>query len=70
MKSFTEKAQAVWGTDTLTSKKILLLNMVNDFQYQDKQDQFRRKINAITSTVAADKLAGDLALRGEGLQVV
>ena len=70
MKSFTEKAQAVWGTDTLTSKKILLLNMVNDFQYQDKQDQFRRKINAITSTREADKLAGDLALRGEGLQVV
>jgi len=70
MKSFTEKAQAVWGVPTLTEKKILLMNMVNDFQYQDKQDQFRRKVNAIKSIREADKLAGDLALRGEGLQVL
>jgi len=70
MKSFTEKAQAVWGVPTLAEKKILLMNMVNDFQYQDKQDQFRRKVNAIKSIREADKLAGDLALRGEGLQVL
>lgn len=70
MKSFTEKAQSVWGEQTLASKQILLLNMVNDFQHKNKQDQFRRKINSLKSNTAADKLAGDLALRGEGLQVL
>ena len=70
MKSFTEKAQAVWGVTSLAEKKALLLDIVEDFQHKDKQEQFRYKVNSIKSTFAADKLAGDLALRGEGLQVV
>lgn len=70
MKSFTEKVQLVWVAPTLEQKKELLLDIVENFQYKDKQEQFRHKVHSIKTKYKADKLASDIALRGEGLNVL
>lgn len=62
MKNFEQLAQQIWSVSSLDEKKQLLGEMVNQFQYKAKQEEFRRKVSVLSSNRKADKLASDIML--------
>lgn len=62
MNNFSDLAQQVWVTSTLEGKKAILLQMIDQFKFKAKVDQFKRKVQSITRTSQCDKMASDLAL--------
>lgn len=57
-----EIAQQVWNTSDTISKKGFLLEMINQFKYKDKQEQFRIIVERTGRSDRLDKLAADLML--------
>ena len=57
-----EIAQQVWNTSNTISKKGFLLEMINQFKYKDKQEQFRIIVERTERSDRLDKLAADLML--------
>lgn len=62
-------AKQVWMLPSLEDKKVIALDMVNNFQFRTKSADFINKINSSKSPNALDKLVGDIVLAGEGLAV-
>jgi len=55
-------AQQVWNTSDIKTKQALLLEMIDNFRYKGKQEQFRLIVNRSGRSSRLDKLAADLML--------
>lgn len=70
MDPFTQLTQAVWATSSVEEKKVLLGQMVDQFEFPKKADKFRNLINRTTINHRLDKLATDIMLVGHGEGVI
>jgi hypothetical protein len=57
-----ELAQQVWNTSDTISKKGFLFEMIENFKYKEKQEQFRIIVERTERSDRLDKLAADLML--------
>lgn len=56
------QAQQVWATSDIPTKKMIILEMIDDFKFKAKQDQFRDLVNGTDKAARLDKLAADIML--------
>ena len=68
--NFDELAQGVWAAQTLEKKKELCRQMVDQFRYKEKQNQFYREIDRATNKTRLDRMAADLMQLPHGNRVV
>ena len=68
IKDLKEYAQQVWMLPILADKRLVALEMVNNFEFKAKANHFITLINKSSAT-KLDILVGDIILAGEGLSV-
>lgn len=61
-KNLEQYAQQVWNASDINQKKLVLLEMIDNFKYKTKQDHFRDIVNSTSRSVRLDRLAADLML--------
>jgi len=66
----TETLQAIYAEKNIDAKKTLILNIIDNFQYKAKQEQFRASVLRTNSNTKLDTTATNLLLNGEGLRVI
>jgi len=57
-----QQAQQVWNTPDVAEKKTILLEMIDNFRFKARQEQFRDIVESATKGTRLDKLAADLML--------
>ena len=62
MKNFESLAQEVWKAKSIGEKKTILVEMVMNFDHQEKTTKFLQVIANLNSLARADKLASDIML--------
>lgn len=67
---FDVEAQRVWTTPDIEGKKEILHRMIDAFKFPKKAEQFRQKVDKMTSGVALDRLAADVMQVGHGNKVI
>ena len=70
MKTLTEHTQAVWAETDLSAKKELANLMIDDFEFKDKQEAFREKLQEAQTGLAVDEIVTNITLVGSGLGVL
>jgi len=56
------QAQQVWSTSDIQQKKSIILEMIDNFKYKDRQEHFRDVVHYTDRAARLDKLAADLML--------
>jgi len=67
MRDLQDWAKQVWMLTTLEDKKVIALDMVNNFEFKAKANAFETQINKARSLDKLDMLVGNIVLAGEGL---
>ncbi len=62
MNSFESLAQKCWEATTIEGKRAALIEMVDNFYFKAKSQEFLDKIANATKMSDLDRLAGNLAL--------
>lgn len=63
MKALDSIAQKVWAAATIEEKRTLVCEMIDQFQYKAKAEEFKRQAMAMTSKYKLDNFATQLELR-------
>lgn len=69
IRNLKDWAKQVWMLSDLNDKKLIAKDMVDNFEFKSKSDEFKTKIDKCNSGDRLDKLVGDIVLAGEGLAV-
>lgn len=62
MKNLEQYAQAVWAADSLGSKKVAIITLIDQFDHKEKAVRLQEQATSM-SMKQLDKLAADLMLR-------
>jgi len=69
MRDLKDWAKQIWILESLEDKKLIAKDMVDNFQFKTKANDFKVKIDNMKSKNKLDSFVGDIVLVGEGLGV-
>ena len=70
MRLLKDYAQQVWMLTDLADKKLVALEMINEFEYKGKQAVFKVQLERMRTTTKVDEFAANLALIGSDMKVI
>lgn len=63
MKALDSLAQKVWAATSIEEKRAHLCEMIDNFQYKSKAEQYKRDVMSMTSAYKLNNFAARLELR-------
>lgn len=70
MKTLEQHAKQVWMLPTIEDKKLILMDMVNNFDHKKNIDKFIALITKTNTAKKLDELAANIMLTGSGLKAI